>query len=86
VMGRGRENITQPPAAYYRRVYLDTVTPSALALRYAYDFAGPERLLFGSDHPWLSIAQIKDCVLALQIPEEDKAKILGENARGLFRL
>ena len=86
VKGRGRERISAPPGNYYRNVYLDVVSPSSLVIEFVYRTSRPDRLLFGSDHPWLSIAQIKDCVLALQIPEEDKAKILGENARGLFRL
>jgi len=86
VMGRGRENITQPPSAYYRRVYLDTVTPSALALRYAYDAAGPERLLFGSDHPWVDISLFTGLIEGMSIPQEDKAMIFSGNARRLFRL
>lgn len=86
VMGRGRENITQRPGAYYGRVYLDTVSPSALALRYAYDFAGPDRLLFGSDHPWVDIALFARLIEQLDIPARDKNKILGDNARALFKI
>ncbi len=86
VKGRGREHITRPPSEYYRRVYLDLATPSALAMRYAYDFAGPERLLFASDHPWVSIATMLACVDRLEIPQAHKAHILGLNAASLFKL
>jgi len=86
VMGRGMENITQSPSVYYQRVYLDIVSPSALALRFAYDFAGPDRLLFGSDHPWVDISTFAKLVEEMDISEEDKAKIFGLNARKLFKI
>ncbi len=86
VMGRGMENITQPPNEYYQRVYLDTVSPSALALRFAYDFAGPDKLLFGSDHPWVNINTFVKLIEEMDIPQEDKGKIFGLNALRLFKI
>ena len=84
VMGRGREHITQPVRAYYSRVYLDTVSPSALALRYVYDFAGPERLLFGSDHPWVDISLLVRLIEEMEMPAGDRERIMGTNTRELF--
>jgi predicted TIM-barrel fold metal-dependent hydrolase len=84
--GRGREHITRPPSTYYRQVYLDLVSPSALAMRYAYDFAGADRLLFGSDHPWIDITTFVELVEGLEIPAADKAKLFGLNACELFKL
>ena len=86
VMGRGMENITLPPNEYYKRVYLDMVSPSALALQFAYDFAGPERLLFGSDHPWVDIKGFVKLIEEMDISQEDKAKIFGLNAQRLFKI
>ena len=87
VMGRGMEHIPQPPGAYYhQQVYLDTVSPSPLALRYAYDFAGADRLLFGSDHPWVDISSLVQLVEGMDIPEEDRAKIFASNAQTLFQI
>jgi predicted TIM-barrel fold metal-dependent hydrolase len=86
VMGRGMENISQLPNVYYQRVYLDMVSPSPMALRFAYDFAGPARLLFGSDHPWVDIKIFLELVEAMEIPRADKDKILGLNAQKLFRI
>jgi len=86
VMGRGMENITQSPSIYYQRVYLDMVSPSPLAMRFAYDFAGPERLLFGSDHPWVDIKGFIKLIEEMDIPQEDKNKIFGLNAQRLFNL
>ena len=84
VKRRGRDHITQSPAEYYQRVYLDLVTPSALAIQYAYDFAGAARLLFGSDHPWVETETMLGLIEGLDVPEQDKARILGLNAARLF--
>ena len=84
MMGRGMEEITRPPDEQYRRVYLDLVSPSPLAMRFAYDFAGPDRLLFGSDHPWVDIRTFVELVEGMEITEEDKARIFGGNAQRLF--
>jgi predicted TIM-barrel fold metal-dependent hydrolase len=86
VKRRGREHIRRPPGEYYREVYLDLVSPSAQAMRYAYDFARPDRLLFGSDHPWVKIGTLLECFDRTAIPAVERARILGDNARRLFRL
>ena len=84
VKRRGRDNIKQSPREYYRRVYLDLVSPSQLAIQYACDFAGTDQLLFGSDHPWVSIDAIMQHARGLDCSAEDMAKILGGNAQTLF--
>ncbi|MGN6758942.1 MAG: amidohydrolase family protein [Thermomicrobiales bacterium] len=86
VKGRGREHITRSPLTYYRAVYLDLVTPSPLTVRYAYDFTGPDRLLFGSDHPWISLDDAWAIVEGMELTEDDRTKIFGGTACDLFRL
>lgn len=39
-------------STYLRRLYFDTITHSATALRFLIDFAGPERVVLGSDYPF----------------------------------
>ena len=84
VKRRGRDHITQSPRETYRRVYLDLVSPSQLAVNFALDFASADQLLFGSDHPWVSIDAIMQYVRALDCSDDEMAKILGGNARALF--
>jgi predicted TIM-barrel fold metal-dependent hydrolase len=86
VKRRGREHIRKPPGEYYRDVYLDLVSPSAPAMEFAYRASRPDRLLFGSDHPWVKIETILGHFDALRIPSADKARILDQNACGLFRI
>ena len=86
VMGRGRENITQPPSEYLRRIYLDLVSPSEQALQYAYQFSGPDRLVFGTDHPWVEPQIFINLIEGMDISAHAKAKIFGTNAKTLFKL
>ena len=86
VLGRAREHITQPPSKYLQSIYFDTVSPSVQALQYAYEFAGAERLLFGTDHPWVDMPRFVGLIEEMRISEADKACIFGENAKKLFNL
>ena len=86
VLGRARENITKPPSAYLRRIYLDTVSPSLQALHFAYQFSGENHLLFGTDHPWVDIPRFVSLIEKMEIPKKAKERIFGENAAALFDL
>jgi aminocarboxymuconate-semialdehyde decarboxylase len=86
VKGRGREHITRSPEEIYAHVYLDLVTPSALAIRYAYDFAGHDRLLFGTDHPWVAVSTLLELVDELELSDEAKGAIFGRNACNLLNI
>jgi predicted TIM-barrel fold metal-dependent hydrolase len=67
-----------------RQVYFDIVSPLPQAMRLVYDLVGPDRLLLGSDHPWVDPKQILDCLQSLGLPRQDQEKILFQNARHLF--
>jgi aminocarboxymuconate-semialdehyde decarboxylase len=43
VLKRGAEHITKPPSEYLRHIYLDSVSPLPMAIRYGVDFVGPDR-------------------------------------------
>jgi predicted TIM-barrel fold metal-dependent hydrolase len=55
-------------------------------MRFALDMVGPDRLLYASDHPWVDPKLIQSCLNSLRLPEAQQDKILGGNARALFRL
>jgi predicted TIM-barrel fold metal-dependent hydrolase len=55
-------------------------------MEFAYRTSSPDRLLFGSDHPWVQIEAILAPFRQLPIPEGDQRKILGENACRLFKI
>ena len=72
-----------PSLPYYARM----ITEARERLEGVLAYIGtPDRLLFGSDWPLLSIDSSLSLVEGLRIPEEDRLAILGRNARRLFRL
>jgi predicted TIM-barrel fold metal-dependent hydrolase len=62
------------------------VNPIGLAIRYAWEFSGPEKLLYASDHPWVDPQLIIDQVEHEKLPAADLAKLYSGNARALFNL
>lgn len=86
VLKRGADHIHRPPSEYLKRVWLDTVTPIGLGIRFAHDFAGPDKLLYSSDHPWVDPQIIIDQVESQNFSTTDRAKLYAQNARKLFRL
>jgi predicted TIM-barrel fold metal-dependent hydrolase len=86
VLKRGADHIKKPPSEYLKQIYLDTVSPFPMAIRYGYDFVGPDQLLYASDHPWVDPKLIAGCVRSLELPTEHERKIFGLNAKALFNL
>jgi predicted TIM-barrel fold metal-dependent hydrolase len=84
VLKRGPK-LRRKPSEYLKSIYLDIVSPLPLAMRFGYDFMGPDRLLFASDHPWVDPRLILDGLRSLKLPAGDEDKILAGNAQRLFR-
>jgi aminocarboxymuconate-semialdehyde decarboxylase len=83
-----REHISRPPSEYFRRIYIDTVNFDPAALRLGLDFAGPDRMVFGSDYPHQVgyVDRALDSVRRMALTEEERARILGGNAGGLLKI
>jgi aminocarboxymuconate-semialdehyde decarboxylase len=81
-----RANISRPPSEYLRGFYYDTVNFDPAAMRLALEFAGPDRILAGSDYPHQigSIPLMLETIGKLDVDEGVKRKIFGENAAALL--
>jgi aminocarboxymuconate-semialdehyde decarboxylase len=83
-----QENISSPAKDYLKQFYYDTVSFFAPALMCAYAFAGPERLVLGSDYPHV-IGDIREAITTiedLKIPEAEKEMIYSGNILRLMHL
>lgn len=85
--------LSRHPIEYFRMFYNDTaIFGNTAALMCAYDFFGPDHMLFGTDMPYdptlgdRGVAQIIEAVERMNIPDSDRRKIFEENARKLMRL
>ena len=63
-----------------------TRVESTLAIKFASEFVGPDRLLYSSDHPWVEPSLIVDCVRQAKLSAADEKKLFTTNAQKLFRL
>src|SRR5687768_7544998 len=77
-----RRHIGKPPSEYLETFYYDTVNFNPAALRLALDFAGPDRILAGSDYPHQigSIPLMLQTLRETDMSERIREKILSENA------
>lgn len=79
-----RKYIKKLPSEYARRLYYDTCAFAAEPLMFALRSVGVDRLLFGTDDPFIESDTTH--VTRLAIDERDKAAILGGNAARLMGL
>jgi aminocarboxymuconate-semialdehyde decarboxylase len=88
VRSEARLHIQKPPSTYQRRLYYDCITSSEAALRFLIDQVGVDRVVLGSDWPFVQwdpspVAWVQ----GLQsLTAEEKAKILSENLEQLLGL
>jgi len=87
------KKLKNPVSESLDRIYADTaVDGSAAALPCGHAFFGTERMLFGTDYPFspeqgeVYLRENLRIVKEMDLPEEDKAKILGGNAKRLLKL
>lgn len=88
-----QKNLQKPIEESFSRIYADTaVDGTAAALPCGHAFFGTERMLFGTDYPFspengeLYLRENLAIVKKMDLPEEDKSKILGGNAKQLLKL
>jgi aminocarboxymuconate-semialdehyde decarboxylase len=83
-----RRTIPEPPSSYQRRLYYDTVVGSEKALRFLLDEVGADRVVLGSDWPF--VPWHPSPVTWLQglqtITQDEKEKILWRNLEALLKL
>ena len=83
-----RRRIPQPPSAYQRRLHYDSVVGSEDALRFLLDQVGADRVVLGSDWPFVPwhpspVAWVQSLAT---ITAEEKERILWRNVEALLGL
>lgn len=86
VRSEARVNILKPPSAYQSRIYYDFLTSSEAGLRFLIDSVGIDRVVIGSDWPFVGWDPSPGGWLAgLQsLTQEEKEKIAHRNLESLL--
>jgi aminocarboxymuconate-semialdehyde decarboxylase len=88
VRTEARGHIQEPPSAYQRRLYYDCVVGSEAALRFLIDSVGVDRVVLGSDWPFVRwdpspVAWVQGLP---RLTRDEKDRILWQNLEKLLRL
>ncbi|MFC1901260.1 amidohydrolase family protein, partial [Chloroflexota bacterium] len=86
--------LSRTPLEYYKMFYNDTaIHGNTTALMCAYDLCGADHIVFGADMPlgdyyfgYRAYRQTINAISAMDITEEEKELIYGDNARALLRI
>ena len=82
-----RKAIPRPPGEYIRLMYFDTITHSRQALGYMVETHGSERVVLGSDYPFLmGDLDPVEGIQALPLSDAKREEIVWHNAASLFNL
>jgi aminocarboxymuconate-semialdehyde decarboxylase len=83
-----RDSVPKLPSEYLKMMYFDTITHYEPALKYLVTVVGCDNILMGSDYPY-DMADPHPVITVRKLTwlsEEDKSKILGENAVRIFKI
>ena len=88
-----KQKLSRHITEYWGNIYGDTALDGTVAAYpCGYAFFGPDRMMYGTDYPFGPesgedfIRENLVGLKAMDIPDEDKKKILGESARKLLKI
>jgi aminocarboxymuconate-semialdehyde decarboxylase len=79
-----QRNLQHLPSQYLKRIYVDTAQSFYKpATECAFDFVPHDKILFGSDYPFVDLKRSVEVVKSLSLSLEEEEKVFCENARSL---
>jgi len=82
----GSAKLPRPASAYLKRMYTDTVTPHVAGLKFAIEYYGIDRVMYGTDYPCWDPATALNQIDELGLSQGDQEKIFYSNARRILGL
>jgi aminocarboxymuconate-semialdehyde decarboxylase len=78
--------LPRPASEYLRRMYTDTVSPHPAGIRFAIDYYGIDRVMYGTDYPCWDPATCLSMIGELNLSDADCQKLFYDNARRILNL
>ena len=84
----GKSNLTKHPREYLKMFYYDTAIGNPEALRFCTSLVGEDRILFGTDHPYIESAErfTIDYINETKLTSREREKLYFKNASALFKI
>ena len=79
--------IPQKPSGYLKKLYFDSIVHSVAALQYLIQVVGAGRVVIGTDYP-MGMGDFEPLrkINELNLTDEERSQILGDNAAGALKL
>jgi aminocarboxymuconate-semialdehyde decarboxylase len=81
-----KANLPKPASTYLHRMYTDTVSPHAPGIKFAIDYYGIDRVMYGTDYPCWDPAACLKLIDELKLSKEEQQKLFYDNARRILGL
>jgi aminocarboxymuconate-semialdehyde decarboxylase len=78
--------LAEKPSWYLKRLYTDTVSPHTAGMKFAIEFFGADRVMYGSDYPCWDPKIALPLLEAVGLSPDDREKVLNGNARRILQL
>jgi aminocarboxymuconate-semialdehyde decarboxylase len=78
--------LPHPPSTYIKRMYTDTVSPHTAGMRFAIEYYGTDRVMYGTDYPCWDPAAALEFFGKIGLSPEDQHKVFYSNARHILNL
>jgi aminocarboxymuconate-semialdehyde decarboxylase len=80
--------IKRSPIDYVKMLYYDTIAHDADSLRFLISRVGADHVVIGTDYPYDmgDLDPVGSVEALTELPADQKAKIMGENAKSLFKI
>src|SRR5262249_13653130 len=82
----GRAKLPRPASTYLKRMYTDTVSPHAAGLKFAIEYYGIDRVMYGTDYPCWDPATALKLLGEIGLSNVDREKLFYTNARRILGL
>jgi predicted TIM-barrel fold metal-dependent hydrolase len=82
----GEPKLARPSAESVDRIYVDTVAHGPETMKYCYEMFGPEKIMFGTDHPFMHWEIYREMMDGLECTDAERELIYHTNAETLLGL
>src|SRR5882672_10722375 len=81
-----KAKLPRPASTYLKRMYTDTVSPHAAGLKFAIEYYGIDRVMYGTDYPCWDPATALALLNEIGLSAQDQEKLFYSNARRILGL